>query len=296
MANAKIREAEDHIKQAEKYLKTSMFKWNPDYDSAGDCYSRAATAYKVGGNKEKAVESLDKACNCYKEIRTLFQAARMLDQAVLLSRDMNKMDDVVQYAERGALLFRQDGSNETASQLLEKAAKIVEGSTPEKAIGLYEKASETVGVEDRPREAADYLSRAARLQVRCKMYEESVENLQKSLNIYLGIGGNNAAAGRSAAGLVMVQLMRDAAKEVIDSKAVKNLDIDFARLAKQIKLPDSDAFDAAAAKLGAERSAVVEKEKRAAAKQRAEASSAMPPEDVVEEQKKLEESDEDDLC
>ncbi len=208
MSNAKIREAEDHIKQAEKYLKTSMFKWNPDFDSAGDCYSRAATAYKVGGNKEKAVECLDKACNCYKEIRTLFQAARMLDQAVLLSRDMNKMDDVVQYAERGALLFRQDGSNETAAQLLEKSAKIVEGSCPEKAIGLYEKASETVGVEDRPREAADYLSRAAKLQVRCKKFEESVETLQKSLNIYVGIGGNNAAAGRSAAGLVMVQLMR----------------------------------------------------------------------------------------
>ena len=90
----------------------------------------------------------------------------------------------------------------------------------------------------------------------------------------------------------------EAAKEVIDSKAVKNLDIDFARLAKQIKLPDSDAFDAAAAKLGAERSVVVEKEKKAAAKQRAEASSAMQPEEVTEEQKKLEESDDDeeDLC
>ena len=65
-----------------------------------------------------------------------------------------------------------------------------------------------MGVEDRPREAADYLSRAAKLQVRCKKFEESVESLQKSLNIYVGIGGNNAAAGRSAAGLVMVQLMR----------------------------------------------------------------------------------------
>ena len=208
MSNAKIREAEDHIKQAEKYLKTSMFKWNPDFDSAGDCYSKAATAYKVGGNKEKAIECFDKAVNCYKEIRTLFQAARMLEQAVLLSRDLNKLDDVVQYAERGALLYRQDGSNETAAQLLEKAAKIVEGSNPEKAIGLYEKASETVGVEDRPHEAAGHLDKAARLQVRCKKFEESVDTLHKSLNIYVGIGGNSAAAGRSAAGLVMVQLMR----------------------------------------------------------------------------------------
>ena len=81
MSNAKIIEAEDNIKQAEKYLKTSLFKWNPDYDSAGDAYSRAATAYKVGGNKQKAIECLDKACECYKHMRTLFQAARVLDQA-----------------------------------------------------------------------------------------------------------------------------------------------------------------------------------------------------------------------
>ena len=46
MSNAKIQEAEAEIKRAEKYLKTSMFKWNPDYDSAGDCYSRAATGKK----------------------------------------------------------------------------------------------------------------------------------------------------------------------------------------------------------------------------------------------------------
>ena len=165
MSNSKIQEAEANIKQAEKYLKTSMFKWNPDYDSAGDAYSRAATAYKVGGNKQKAIEAFDKACECYCHMRQLFQSARMLEQAVLISRDMNDLDGVVQYAERGALLYRQDGSNESAAQLLEKACKIVETTKPEQAVGLYIKAAATVGVEDRPRESAEYMARAGRLQV-----------------------------------------------------------------------------------------------------------------------------------
>ena len=82
-------------------------------------------AYKLGGNKKMAVETFDKACEMYKQMRTLFQAARMLEQAVLLSRDLDDMDGVVKYAERGALLYRQDGSNESAAQLLEKACKIV---------------------------------------------------------------------------------------------------------------------------------------------------------------------------
>ena len=34
---AKIAEGEDHVKKAEKYLKTSFMKWSPDYDSAGWC-------------------------------------------------------------------------------------------------------------------------------------------------------------------------------------------------------------------------------------------------------------------
>ena len=146
----------------------------------------------------------------------------------------------------------------------------------------------------------------------------------------------NAAAGRSAAGLVMVQLMRedhiaaskafemyggycdgetrqalralleafdeedgDAAKEAINSKAIKDLDIDFARLAKHIELPDSAGLEAAAAKLGAEWAAVANKEKEEVAEKKAAISSVQPPEEVIEQQKTLEaedNDDDDDLC
>merc|ERR1712062_549254 len=76
----------------------------------------------------------------------------------------------------------------------------------------------------------------------------------------------------------------EAAKEAINSKAIKNLDIDFARLARLIPLPDSEGLANAAAKLGAERAAVVEQEKAA------EAAARLPtPPPVVEEQKALEE-------
>ena len=38
-----------HVKNAEKYLKTSplKLKFTPEWDPAGDEFSRAATAYKV---------------------------------------------------------------------------------------------------------------------------------------------------------------------------------------------------------------------------------------------------------
>ena len=82
----------------------------------------------------------------------------------------------------------------------------------------------------------------------------------------------------------------------------KDLDIDFARLAKQIVLPDSGGLEAAAAKLGAERAAVAKKEKEEAAGSipaLANNSSVDTPQEVIEQQKALEEDDDEDedgLC
>jgi hypothetical protein len=48
---------------------------------------------------------------------------------------------------------------------LEKAAKILEMKFPEEALALYSKAADTVGNEDRPKEASEYMAKVAKLQV-----------------------------------------------------------------------------------------------------------------------------------
>ena len=53
---------------------------------------------------------------------------------------------------RSNFFFRQHGSPESAAQLLEKAAKIIEPKDPATALELYEKAAETVMTEDRPKQ------------------------------------------------------------------------------------------------------------------------------------------------
>ena len=49
MEKKKIEEANEHVRLAEKHLKTSplKLKFTPDWDPAGDEFSRAATCYKV---------------------------------------------------------------------------------------------------------------------------------------------------------------------------------------------------------------------------------------------------------
>ena len=53
---SKVSEALDHVKEAEKALKTGLFKWNPDYDTAASEYTKAATCFKLGNSPEKCKE------------------------------------------------------------------------------------------------------------------------------------------------------------------------------------------------------------------------------------------------
>lgn len=269
----KLEEANEHVRLAEKYLKVSplKLKFSPEWDPAGDEFSRAATAFKVAKNYEESKKCLLRAVDCYKEIHSVFQAGKMLEQAVLVSRDMGNLGEVAKLAERGALMYRQVNKPEAASTLLDKAAKMVEKERPEDAVGLYEKAAETVGTEDRPNVAAEYMGKAAKLYVRIKDWDNAVGCLRSEVNWRREAG---TQAGMAVMGLILVELMRgdrvaaekvfrewggwvdgeqaravknilqgfdeqdfDQVDSALTSPAIKNLDLDFAKLSRDIPRP-----------------------------------------------------------
>jgi len=327
----KTLEAEEHIRKAEKYLKTSFMKWTPDYDPAADEFSRAATCFKVGKEHDKTLDALTRACECYKEVKSLYQAAKMLEQSVIICRDAGKLDLIVDYSSRGAMLYRQAGNPESAAQLLEKGAKILEPKFPEKALDLYSKAAITIATEDRPKEAAEYLTKVARLNAKAKRYDETIKSLRQTIELQQDCG-KTMTTGRLVGGLVLTQLALEdvvaankaysefggwcdtdlagaiqevlqafeeedgeAAKAALNKPPIKNLDIEFARMAvKDIPLPDTGGLEAAASQFGAQRAeaSVIETKPKQAEEQ---ISSNESP--ILDEQKQLEEDDdEDDLC
>ena len=54
----------------------------------------------------EALNAQDRACECYKECKSLFHAAKMLEQSVLICKDSQQFDKITSFAERGALLYR----------------------------------------------------------------------------------------------------------------------------------------------------------------------------------------------
>ena len=69
-------------------------------------FFQAATCYKVAHAYPEALNAQDRACECYKECKSLFHAAKMLEQSVLVCKDSNQFDKITSFAERGALLYR----------------------------------------------------------------------------------------------------------------------------------------------------------------------------------------------
>ncbi|XP_023338769.1 gamma-soluble NSF attachment protein [Eurytemora carolleeae] len=271
----KNAEGFEHLAKADKYLETSYLKlkFNPDWDSAADELNKAAVCFKVARNWKSCKEAHLRACEGYANSGSLYHAGKQLEQALFISKEQNDLSQVEELAGRGGLLYRQAGSPEAAAQLLVKAAKLLEPSSPENAIGLYQKASETVGTEDRTIEAAQHMETACKLMVRVKQYDRAADALDKTLQLY-SEGGVAAAAGRVVLAFILVQLQRGdsvaankvynswgafmdsqqaaAAKDItqgfsdldrelaqagLGSAVVRSLDNDYVKLARDIQLP-----------------------------------------------------------
>ncbi|RZF44222.1 hypothetical protein LSTR_LSTR003862 [Laodelphax striatellus] len=269
----KIDEGLEYIRAAEKSLKTSVLKWRPDYEMAADEYSKAATCFKNGKSYEQCMECLLKAAECHKQNRALFHAAKSIEQAVLICKELGDLREVANLAERSCCLYQQHGSADAGCGALTKAAKILETTHPEEALRLYQRAVEVSVIEDSARQAAEYVSKTARILVRLGMYDKAADAIKREIGFHQQ-SEHLPAIGRLAVALVLVQLARgdtvaaekafkewgnccdapevqtlemllsafdeedpDAARQALNSPFMKHMDVEYARLARDLPLP-----------------------------------------------------------
>jgi len=284
MATAKkAAEAAGHILEAEKFLKTSLLKWKPDYELAADSYERAATCYKTSKDLPKCRDCLYKAVDCYKHTKSYFSAAKNLDQAVLILREMKEWKEIVPVAHKACQLYQEFGSPDTAALSLDKSGKIIEAHLPEEALNLYSRAIDVVMLEDRPRQAAEYATKCSRLLVKLGKYEEATNMLTREMSYQIA-AGNVANVGRSLIALILVHLVREdviaagkalqewgangeqqelqvaiqlhgafdsedpeQAKMALADPFIRHMDVEFSKLTRIIPLPQGfDSLEAAA--------------------------------------------------
>lgn len=183
-ANKKIQEGLGLIQEAEKYLKTSFFKWSPDFDSAADKYQKAAVCFKVAKSYERAKDAYIKAAECHEKSGQLFHAGKSLTEAANISCESKNYQETVQLMERSCLLYREYGTPDTACINLVMTAKKIEWTEPLIAKELFEKAADIAENEEKIREAAGHLSNASRLLTKSKKYFEAVVVLKRQVELF----------------------------------------------------------------------------------------------------------------
>lgn len=217
MADRRIAEAKEHIAQAEKSLKTSFFKWQPDYDSAAHEYEKAGICFRNAKRLKEAKDIYVKAAEAHRNNKGYFHAAKNYEQAAMLLKEQKEFEEAVHFMRIAAKLFREHGTPDTAALTLEKTAKFIEPENVEVAISLYLEAVDVVMVEDRPRQAVQSMAAAARLNVRQKQFDTAIELLQKERDLHFETE-NWSSIHRAVLLMVLVHLARS--DEVAADKVV----------------------------------------------------------------------------
>ncbi|XP_046810792.1 gamma-soluble NSF attachment protein isoform X2 [Lucilia cuprina] len=261
------------MKTIGKSMKTGLLKWRPDYDIAADCYTKAATAFRIGKSYDQSKECLLKAADCHKNNSSWFHAAKCYEQIILICKETNNLLQVEEFANRASHLYQQHGSPESAASALDKASKVVEQKHPEIALRFYQRALEISMIEDSTRSAAEYASKVSRILVKLQMFDQAADALRREIGINQQTE-SYGHIGRLAVVLVMVQLARgdqvaaekafkewgnccdpqevqtletllqayddedpETAQMALNSPFIKHMDVEYAKLARQIPLP-----------------------------------------------------------
>uniref|UniRef100_A0A8C9VEV4 Gamma-soluble NSF attachment protein n=1 Tax=Scleropages formosus TaxID=113540 RepID=A0A8C9VEV4_SCLFO len=163
-------------------VSTSFTKWKPDYDSAASEYAKAAVAFKNAKQFEQAKDAYVKEAEYHTENKAYPFVA--LEQAGMMMKDMKRMGEAIQYIEKASMMYVENGTPDTAAMALDRAGKLIEPVSVEKAVDLYQKAASVFENEDRLRQAVELLGKASRLLVRLRRLDEAAASIQKEKNMY----------------------------------------------------------------------------------------------------------------
>ncbi|OQR78941.1 gamma-soluble NSF attachment protein-like [Tropilaelaps mercedesae] len=205
---------------AEKHLKTSFLKWQPNFELAADRYERAAQLLR--GQHEKQRDALLKAADCFVKQGSFYSAGKQVEAAALASRDMKDFKQVSLLFERASNLFVQHRSPDSAALCLEKGAKILEPNEPYlKDAGLfYKRAAELALMEDKNRQAGAFYSSALRIALKLKDYDDALNMVLRQRECYEKDGASGDLSGRLVVYQILIQIARG--DEIAAQKALRD--------------------------------------------------------------------------
>lgn len=205
--NRKIEEGQEHIREAEKCLKTGLLKWKPDFEGASIEFGKAAIAFKNAKAYDQAIASYMKQADVQKQTGSVFHAAKAVEAAALLHKEAGDLSKAADFIEQASTMYLEHGTPDTAIVVLERAAKMLEPTLPDRAVKLYMKACDVAEAEDRIQQCGEMSGKAGRVLIRMKMYDEAATAVKKEIDLY-NQADTKGLINKLVMGLVLIHLHR----------------------------------------------------------------------------------------
>ncbi|VDN96764.1 unnamed protein product [Rodentolepis nana] len=242
----KLAEAEELVKKAQKCMKTSFLKWSPDVDSAIDYYKKAIVIYRNLKKLQEAAELNLKIAELHGQNCSFFHCAKAYESAALLYRDLGDYKKVIDCLGTAGQIMRQNGVPDSATTLYSKGAKLLETAQPEDSARFYDHAAETSEVaisdtsDDATQTAYQVCGKAVVVLVIVKLIQED----SVAANKVYGEALEKYRFGETDDAMPVARLIQiyesydsAAATEILSQPTFRNLETEFARLARTIKFP-----------------------------------------------------------
>lgn len=180
MKQQNIEEGDTAFKEGLKALKTTMFKWKPDFELAAEKLDQAGSSFKLAKEYDRSIDAFKQAADAHKSYLSLFHCAKSLESAANAARDGKKMPECNALLTQAAYTYRRNGTPDAAALALEKAAKDAEKENHiEVAMNLYLEVVDIRETEDQMRRVKVPLDKAVQMSIRCKKFKLTMEHLNK---------------------------------------------------------------------------------------------------------------------
>lgn len=194
-SSGKLQEAEKHITDAEKCLKTSMFKWNPDYDNAANHFDKAAICFRTLKYYERAKDSSIRASDAHYKNHAIYHAGKSLEHAANVCRDAKQLEEAAKLYEQAGECYSESGHPDTAGQIILKGAQLLQHENPALAAKYFLSTAEFLQLDDKFRESANAIKNAVRMycRTRPRQLDKIISTAQQSRRAFLEAGSINLA-------------------------------------------------------------------------------------------------------
>lgn len=171
--DAKLQDADQLLKKANKLTKVSFLKWSTDWSAATPIYEQAAIKYKLAKQPEKAKEAYERAAMGQERLASPWQAAKNLEAAGDLAKELSRWDEVMDFYRRACELYVECGKPQPAADALARGARALEGAKPDEALQMYADSYGMLEEEGKEQMAFDTYRAAMSLYLKRERYMDA---------------------------------------------------------------------------------------------------------------------------